>query len=150
VVVRMRVSWFIATISISVLAFLANYLSNPSNILWANIITGLIVMGINLVFWLPVVAYLHKNRKLSFSSSVISSVIAAIVGSASTIGIIYLLLYATEQFQQTDSMMDQSTGYTSWTLGYIHYWPGIAYVAVLWGINGTIFWKLYGKFATNE
>ena len=146
----MRVSWFIATITISVLAFLANYLSNFSNILWVHIISVLIVMGINLVFWLPVVAYLHKNKKLSFSSSIISSVLAAIVGIACTIGIVYLLLYAAEQFQQIDSMMGHSTGYTSWTIGHIHYWPGIAYIAVLWGINGTIFWKSYGKFATNK
>lgn len=146
----MSISWFIATSAIGVLAFMASYLNNASNAYWVHIVSVLVVVGINIVFWLPAVVYLRKNKKLTFSSSVISGVLAAFVGIACVVGLVYLLLYVAERFQQLDSMVEQSTGYTSWTIGHASYWSGIAYIAALWGVNGAIFWKSYGKFSTNK
>jgi ABC-type Fe3+ transport system permease subunit len=144
-------SWLITTISISILTFLVEHVSHPTNPVVFNIVSSfLVVIIINLFFWLPVVKYLHKNKKVSLSSSVISSIASAFIGGACTIGIIILLFYAAEQFQQADSMAGQATGYTDWTIGHIYYLPGIVSIIVLWGANGILFWKLYGKFATNN
>ncbi len=153
----MIVSWFITTLVISVLTILINYISYPSSSVGTNEIyiapsflsEILVVIGINLFFWLPAIIYLHKNKRVSLGSSVISSVAAFFVGSVGIIGVVILFFYAVEQAQQINSS-GELTRYTDWTIGHVHYLPGIFSNVVLWGIGGIIFWKLYCKFGTNK
>jgi phosphoglycerol transferase MdoB-like AlkP superfamily enzyme len=151
----MAISWFISTVATSALIILIEHLillSAPEGTMVTISVPGfLVVIGINLFFWLPAVIYLHKNKKVSLYSSVTSSLAAAVIGSASIIGVIILLLTANGgQFQRFESTGGQLTGYTSWTIGHIHYWPGIVGIIVLWGINGILFWRLYGRLSTNK
>jgi hypothetical protein len=149
----MVISWLITTIVTSVLMILfeyVNYLSVPVDTTVIYIAPSFIeliltVIGINLFFWLPSIIYLHKNKKVSLISSTISSVVATIIGGVCIIGIGILVFYAKVEFQQIDELK----GYTDWTIGHIHYWPGIVSNIVLWGINGILFWKLY-NFVTNK
>jgi hypothetical protein len=150
----MVISWLITTLATSVLVILVEYINQPSITVDDTVIYTspsflklfLAVIAINLFFWLPAIKYLHKIKKLSLISSIISSIAAAVIGTACVIGIGILYFYAVVQFQQTNEL----SGYTDWTIGHIHYWPGIISNILLWGINGIIFWKLYGKFATNQ
>ncbi len=146
----MKRSWLVTTIIAIAVVILLGYFSNPSNHKTVIAVSGFFVFAVNLFFWLPALAYLRNKRKISFTSSVLSGVSAALVGSAGLIGITYLALYVVEKSQQLDALAGQATGYTSWTIGHIHYWPGVVYLAVFWGLNGIVFWKLYGKFATNK
>lgn len=150
----MATSWLITTLATSVLFVLIEYINQPSIPVDNTVIyispsflkLTLAAISINLFFWLPAIAYLHKNSKISLISSMISSIAAVVIGSACIIGIGILFFYVTEPFQQIEELK----GYTDWTVGHVHYWPGVVSNIVLWGINGIIFWKLYGKFTTNK
>ncbi len=150
----MVITWLISTIATSVLVILVEYTNHSSITIDDAVIyippsylkLFLAVIAINMFFWLPAIIYLHKNKKLSLISSIISSIAAAVIGTACVIGLGILYFYAVEQFQQTAEL----SRFTDWTVGHVHYWPGVVSNIVLWGINGIIFWKLYGKFTTNK
>lgn len=151
----MVIAWFITTIAVGVLIILIEYLGHLPTAEGTTVIFSvpgfLAVITINLLFWLPAVIYLHRNKKVSLRSSVTSSLAAGFIGSASIIGGMVLLLAANGgQFQHVETTDGQVTGYTSWTVGHIHYWQGIVRIIVLWGVNGILFWKLYGKFSTDK
>ncbi len=146
----MIVSWFIATLIISFLTVLINHTSYPSipvgttEMFISPSLLPVMMQAIiiNLFFWFPAIVYLHKNKKVSLGSSVISSIVAAFIGGVCIIGVGVLFFYV--------SVADEFPEYTDWTIGQVHYWPGIVSNIVLWVVNGVIFWKLYCKFATSK
>jgi len=148
----MILSWFMTTIAVSFIAVAFDYVSNFSASSIMYFVPGLmLVLAINVVFWLPVIFNLNKKHKITLGSSVISSLASASVGCAIIIGVVFLLLAVNGgEFKQIESTGGQPTRYTSWTIGHIHYLALSMRILVLWAINGVIFWKLYGRFATNK
>jgi ABC-type siderophore export system fused ATPase/permease subunit len=135
----MAISWIITTIFTCFVAFVIEYVGDSSDFTILAIASGLLtILVINTVFWLPITSYLHKRQNISLLSSLASSIFAAAIGSVVSIGAIILLM-------NLASTID-ATGYVDWKIGHVH----AARIILLWGINGLIFWVLYGKFAANK
>lgn len=135
----MAISWVITTISTCLVAFVIEYMGDSSDFTILSIASGLLsILAINTLFWLPITFYLHKRQKISLMSSLASSILAAAMGSVVSIGAIILLM--------NWASIINATGYVEWKIGHVH----VVRIILLWGINGLIFWVLYGKFSANK